>query len=80
MRIVHKEFLGAQVTIVCTSPDGDTIFAALKHGHFGTKVHRSLDNGKTWQEIATPTFPPKPDDVPDVIDPMRSKPSLGRLT
>jgi hypothetical protein len=33
------------------------IFAALKHGHFGPKLHRSDDDGKTWRELAAPAFP-----------------------
>ena len=35
-------------------------------------MHRSQDLGKTWDEVETPCYPPKPDDVPDIIDPMRN--------
>jgi hypothetical protein len=71
-QIVKADFLGAQVPILHVSRDGNTIFAGLKHGHFGAKMHRSSDGGTTWQEIATPAYPPKPDDVPDIIDQMRN--------
>jgi hypothetical protein len=37
--------------------DNGTIYAALKHGHFGPKLHRSDDGGGSWRELATPAFP-----------------------
>ena len=37
--------------------DGDVLYAALKHGHFGSKLHRSDDDGRNWREIAAPAFP-----------------------
>jgi photosystem II stability/assembly factor-like uncharacterized protein len=39
-----------------------TLYAALDHGHFGPKMHRSTDGGQTWKPIGTPTYPPKPAD------------------
>ena len=36
------------------------LLAALNHGHFGSKMHRSRDGGATWSEIGTPTYPEKP--------------------
>ena len=30
----------------------------LKHGHFGSKLHRSDDDGRSWSELAGPAFPP----------------------
>jgi len=38
----------------------ETLYAALDHGHFGVKLHRSIDQGKSWNEIAVPVYPPKP--------------------
>lgn len=69
--IRRVEFLGAQVPIVCASPHTREVYAALQHGHFGAKVHRSDDNGATWREVEAPVYPPKPPEVPDIIDPMR---------
>lgn len=70
--LAKKEFLGVPVNIVATDPRDESIYAVLLHGHFGTKVHRSTDNGQTWTEIATPQYPsdlpkeklmsPEPDD------------------
>src|ERR1700726_2165703 len=48
-------FVGIPVTNVQRLPDG-VIYAALKHGHFGPKLHRSDDDGRTWREIAAPAF------------------------
>jgi hypothetical protein len=42
-------------------PRDGAVYAALEHGHFGAKLHRSRDDGATWQEIATPAYPPKPE-------------------
>jgi hypothetical protein len=42
-------FEGVAVTNVLRA-DG-VIYAALKHGHFGAKLHRSDDDGATWREL-----------------------------
>ncbi len=39
-------------------PRGGTIYAALKLGHFGPKLRRSHNGGKTRQECAAMAFPP----------------------
>lgn len=59
--IERVSFLGDHATIVvCDRRDG-AVYAALEHGHFGAKLHRSDDRGATWTEIATPKYPPKPE-------------------
>ncbi|MBL8628650.1 MAG: hypothetical protein JNM81_03410, partial [Rhodospirillaceae bacterium] len=50
-------FLGSNASLALPSPDGKTVVAALNLGHFGVKMHRSLDAGKTWTEFAPPTYP-----------------------
>jgi photosystem II stability/assembly factor-like uncharacterized protein len=50
-------FPGSPVVNVLHDPRDGTIYAALKLGHFGPKMHRSDDGGKTWKEIASPAFP-----------------------
>ena len=40
----------------------ESLYVALDHGHFGVKLHRSIDQGKTWTEIAVPVYPEKPKD------------------
>jgi hypothetical protein len=54
--IVSSEFLGAQVTAVLPTADENIIYAALNHGHFGVKMHRSSDGGESWEEIAAPAY------------------------
>jgi hypothetical protein len=53
------DFLGDNVTLTLTDRRSGRHYAALDHGHFGVKVHRSTPTG--WEEIATPTYPPKPE-------------------
>jgi hypothetical protein len=56
-------FVGIPVTNVLRGRD-DVIYAALKHGHFGPKLHRSDDDGRTWRELAGPAFPADADGAP----------------
>ena len=56
-------FLGEPVSSVLAHRDG-TVYAALRLGHFGVKLHRSRDHGVTWEEAQAPTYPPKPQSVP----------------
>jgi photosystem II stability/assembly factor-like uncharacterized protein len=50
-------FRGEPVSITLPSADGRTVFAALNLGHFGTKLHRTGDGGKTWTELQPPRYP-----------------------
>lgn len=54
-------FLGDNVTLAYQDPRDGWIYATLNHGHFGVKLHRSQDGGATWQEIASPAYPPFPE-------------------
>src|SRR5262249_57695128 len=58
-------FPGVAVTNVLRT-DG-VIYAALKHGHFGAKLHRSDDAGATWCELAAPAFPADAADAPSLF-------------
>ena len=66
--IARDAFLGVPVTMTLRDPRDGVIYAALRHGHFGAKLHRSDDGGKTWIEIACPAFPLQPgaEDKPPV--------------
>jgi photosystem II stability/assembly factor-like uncharacterized protein len=57
-------FPGVPVTAALADPRDGTLYAALKHGHFGPKLHRSEDGGDTWREIGTPVFPADADGAP----------------
>jgi hypothetical protein len=76
-RIARTAFLGDPVTSVLAIPGTDRRYAALDHGHFGVKLHRSDDGGEHWEEIEAPAYPPKPDGVED-LDPFSQLPIPGR--
>ncbi|MBM3817645.1 MAG: exo-alpha-sialidase [Acidimicrobiia bacterium] len=58
--IARTSFLGDNCTLVMHDPRDGSLLAALDHGHFGVKMHRSRDEGATWQEVAAPKYPDKP--------------------
>ncbi len=59
--IAKVDFLADNVTLALSDRRAGRRYAALDHGHFGVKVHRSTREG--WEEIATPTYPEKPEGV-----------------
>jgi photosystem II stability/assembly factor-like uncharacterized protein len=59
-RVARAAFVGDNVSIALADPRGGW-YAALDHGHFGVKLHRSDDRGETWTEIATPAYPKQPE-------------------
>lgn len=61
-------FLGEPVSILLPDPRDGALYAALRLGHFGCKLHRSRDGGVTWEEIATPAYPPKPEGHADATE------------
>lgn len=65
-------FLGARVANAVRDARDGALYASLDHGHFGAHLHRSVDGGTTWPEIAAPEYPPKPDDVVH-LNPMSQK-------
>ncbi len=69
--VARADFLGVQVPMLLPDPRDGYFYAAVGHGHFGSKFHRSPDGGKTWEECTVPAYPPKPDDVEDTKCPMR---------
>lgn len=38
-------------------PRTGTLWAALGHGHWGAKLSRSKDGGRSWSEVAAPKYP-----------------------
>lgn len=51
------EFAGAPVSMVLASEQNPHWYAALNHGHFGVKLHRSDNHGKSWHEVSAPAYP-----------------------
>lgn len=50
-------FEGISVSIAYADERNDTWWACLDHGHWGVKLHRSHDRGKSWEEVAAPSYP-----------------------
>lgn len=72
-------FLGDPVPMLLLDKRDDTLHVALDHGHFGSKMHRAplaalADGSNAFEELDAPKYPPKPDDVPDTLCPMRNIP------
>ena len=76
--ISGTHFVGDPVTMVMHDPRDGTLFAALDHGHFGVKMHRSRDGGQSFEEIGVPEYPPKPEGLEDQ-DPMMKTPRPWKL-
>lgn len=57
--IAKVDFLADNVTLALSDRRSGRRYAALDHGHFGVKVHRSTADG--WEEAALPTYPEKPE-------------------
>lgn len=64
--VSNTAFLGDRVSLALCDPRDGAWYAALDHGHFGVKLHRSTDEGATWPEITAPAYPPLPEDRVDV--------------
>ncbi len=68
-RLAGTAFLGDPVSAVLADARDGTLYAVLALGHFGVKLHRSDDRGKSWTELGPPAFPAQPEgsgDAPSV--------------
>ena len=54
--LANTSFLGSPVTGLMRHPADGALYAALDLGHFGVKLHESQDGGKSWSEIAAPSY------------------------
>ena len=68
-QLAQPAFAGDPVSQIACDPRDGIWYAALRLGHFGVKLHRSRDQGASWEPIATPAFPAKPDNGPLAQDP-----------
>lgn len=55
-QVERTAFLAEPVTMCLSDRRDGCLYAALRLGHFGPKLHRSRDGGLTWQEIGAPAF------------------------
>jgi hypothetical protein len=60
-RIGHVSFQGDNVSLTLEDARNGAWYAALDHGHFGAKLHRSADQGAAWVEISVPAYPEPPE-------------------
>ncbi|HIK96275.1 MAG TPA: exo-alpha-sialidase, partial [Planctomycetes bacterium] len=51
------DFLGHPVTMLLEDHRNGALYACLTLGHFGSKLHRSNDGGRNWEELAVPVYP-----------------------
>ena len=65
--LARTDFPGIAVTAALHDARDGTRYAALKHGHFGSKLHRSDDGGLNWTELAAPAFPADAADAPTLF-------------
>lgn len=72
--IAQTAFVGDPVSMVLPDPVTGRIYAAIGHGHFGVKLHRSEDGGVTWAECAAPKYPARPEGAPEDRCPTRGIP------
>lgn len=78
-KIDRTAFLADNVTLTMHDTRDGALYAALDHGHFGVKLHRSDDGGETWTEIAAPEYPEPPADWESHVHPMTGKPIPWKL-
>jgi hypothetical protein len=50
-------FSGIALSYAFQNPHDDVIWAALDTDHWGPKLHRSKDKGKSWEDVGMPTYP-----------------------
>jgi hypothetical protein len=62
--ITHADFVGDNALIAMRDKRDNSMYVALHHGHFGSKLHRSAD-GRTWEEVAVPVYPQQPEGQED---------------
>jgi hypothetical protein len=68
--ITEASFEGDNVPMFLADPRDGALYVVVGHGHFGSKLHRSDDGGRTFKEIGVPTYPQKPAQEDD-RDPVR---------
>ncbi len=63
--IERVDFLGDNCSMAMSDPRDGSTYCALEHGHFGVKIHRRAKDQSAFDEIAAPSFPPKPEGLID---------------
>ena len=64
-QIEREDFAGIPVSYAMHDHRTGKLWACLEHGHWGGKLHRSDDMGRSWVEVPAPRYPDgatRPDD------------------
>jgi len=56
-QVADIQFRGLPVTFTYVDERSNTWWLGLAHRHWGQKLQRSTDQGKTWKEVSTPKYP-----------------------
>ncbi len=56
-RVTQTEFPGIPISYAFSDTRTSTIWAAADHGHWGSKLYRSWDGAKNFNEIPAPQYP-----------------------
>lgn len=56
-KITSAHFEGIPVSLTYEDERNGTWWACLDHGHWGVKLHRSVDRGRNWEEVPAPAYP-----------------------
>ena len=56
-KIIDTQFIGFPVSMIFVDPRNNNWWICLAHRHWGQKLHRSADEGKTWDKLPVPKFP-----------------------
>lgn len=59
-QVKSHHFHGEPVSQVVVDARSGAWIVALNLGHFGVKLHKSIDQGTTWTALTAPAFPTKP--------------------
>ena len=76
--VERVSFLGDGVSMTLDDPRDGRLYAALALGHFGAKLHRSDDRGRTWKEVGAPGFPVEGPASAEA-DPAKKAPSVKQV-
>jgi len=69
-KLASPNFLGDNCSAVLRHPVSNAVYVALDHGHFGVKLHRSRDDGESYEEIPAPAYPPTDENAEPWVDMM----------
>lgn len=56
-RLSGVSFLGIPISYAMIDPRTGVLWAGQDHGHWGAKLSRSSDRGRTWEEVPPPKYP-----------------------